>query len=672
MQQAEDAVEAHERFKEQTRVALSDYSEMLYREQTMRADIAALRRDIQEKDGIIKEFRKQSTIVTHRKQELEDELISMRQNYEVKEQEVEELPRLRERLAFFDSEEAVQGIAFARRLASEVFGMTIDDFTLMQVSVGKMKTKGKSNQTKWALDAVISRLRGFNMETEGLKKQVKKLRLELHDVRQLVPVWNEHVMQDLMDAYDEDSVVHHQVFSMQDRRNFAGLGLHHSVPSYLRAEGFVRHIYVSKAEIEDFMDSFHAEASADLTSEQMHAELHTHIQKNFPESAKAMEFAYAFICSLEAYRDDPDFELFDLMLSGAVHPSIRQDQEELLKELQTLVRNCHEGQIDPEKSAPVGNGRVTATARQMSSQGKAPGVREQVTRRVMRAVLQAMFPEKAVARHNSLIRALHVTLQMLFDSGKSPHPDVAFISDLFAATADGTQSPLIEELRRQQVHEVLEHTADIARRFRKRAGGEHYVDRGTRDNYLLIGPEAVRQTLKDLYPSMAEKNMQDMLELTFPPESVEEMHVSEVLQNLRHNRLLKKDRCWVRASTKAVVDELLKLGPPASLDKEDRRQSTGGGAQAKKRSSHIKGRSSVVAHESKDVQEDEAAVQPRRIRALKVVDNPNARGEQYNTPQGIEKEILRSGSRNHNVDDEEQLEDQLIEPAHEEKAEETG
>ena len=68
---------------------------------------------------------------------------------------------------------------------------------------------------------------------------------------------------------------------------------------------------------------------------------------------------------------------------------------------------------------------------------------------------------------------------MLFDAGRSANPDTAYVSDLFSdwapghlldategpatslwtrlceATADGTQSPLIEEMRRQHLHEAL-------------------------------------------------------------------------------------------------------------------------------------------------------------------------------------------------------------------------
>ncbi|CAE8616313.1 unnamed protein product, partial [Polarella glacialis] len=150
----------------------------------------------------------------------------------------------------------------------------------------------------WVLDSVIVRLRGVTLETEQLKDQLRRLKWEINDLRQLVPVWNSDMVEDLADAYDENAMVHRQVFSMKDQRNFAGLGLESHVPLYLRAEGFVRHVYVSKAELEDFMQSFLAEAPVDLNTETMHSELYAHMQRRF-EGEALTEFGYAFICGLE-------------------------------------------------------------------------------------------------------------------------------------------------------------------------------------------------------------------------------------------------------------------------------------------------------------------------------------------------------------------------------------
>lgn len=624
-----------ERFKEQTRLALNDYAEMQHREQTMASDLRVAKSEARDKENTIKDLRSSSTELTQRNQHLTDIVNRDIRLLEERDRELEQMPKLREKLEYFEAEEAIHGIQFASRVAHEVFSQTIEKLCRLDFRVESKFVPGKGGksginkpsklQTKWILDSVISRLRAFSSEMETLKKQVGLLRSQVQEVQQLVPVWNETALQDLMEAYDDDAAVHRQIFSMKDYRNFAGLGTHSSVPMYLRTDGFVRHVYKSKAEIEEFMNDFYAEAPPDLSTEALHTELHSHLQRLYPEHEKMMEFSYAFICSLEAYRDDPDFELFDLMLSGAIHSSIKLDSENLLRELQGLVRNCNEYQVDDraDKGPQTGGGGRQQGSAARAVPPKAVFGREQISRRVMRAVLKAVFPEKSIERHNALARALHVTLQMLSDAGKSPSPDTAFISDLFAATADGTQSPLIEELRRQQVHEVLDFTAEIARRLRKEAGGESYVDRGYIDNHLLIKYDSVKSVLHELYQSSNDAQITQMLTIAWNgEEESEQATVCDILQRLRHNVLLKKERSWVIGSTKEVVDELKRLGEPRT---QDRQAHAGAATEA--------GESQV---------EDREIVQPRRNRAIKIVDNPNAKNELYNTPQGLEKEIQRS------------------------------
>merc|ERR1712232_1463363 len=147
--------------------------------------------------------------------------------------------------------------------------------------------------------------------------------------------------------------VHTQIYSMKDRRQFAGLGTGAHVPPFLRTDNFVKHIYLSKGEIEDYMGDFLDElltkdrsepGEPPLSTQVMHTELHQFMKRQFEDHHSLTEFAYAFICGLEAYRDDPDFELFDYMLQGIVHPLITDDQRNMLHFLERLMRNCQQGE----------------------------------------------------------------------------------------------------------------------------------------------------------------------------------------------------------------------------------------------------------------------------------------------------------------------------------------
>ncbi|CAE7940951.1 amtB [Symbiodinium necroappetens] len=480
----QEAEEMYETFKQQTKLALIDYSDMQYREATIKADLSSLNILCREKDIAIQDLRNQVTLLTQETQNLEEKLLKAREELERQAAAVEQLPVLTDKLQYYEHQEGLLGVAFAERVSEEVLGRSLEEI------VGKLPSSlTKERKTSIKLEAVMEALRGAHRDAEKLKEQVVKLRYLLEDVKQLVPIWNESAMQDVADAYDEDAAIHRQVYSMSDKRSFAGLGVDDSVPPYLRAEGLVRHRYISKKECEDLIESFLAEAPADLSTQTMHTELYQHMQRQFTDPEELTEFAYAFICSLEAYRDDPDFEMFDLMLAGAVHPSIMQDQETMLKELQNLVHNCADGNFEG-----AGHGRQRSTLTGTKASG-----RDQVSRRMMRAVMQAMFPEKSVERMNALMRALHVTLQMLFDAGRSASPDTAYVSDLFSATADGTQSPLIEEMRRQHLHEVLEFTAEISQNLIRAAGGETRVNlSGRLDTFMLITREATSQTLQEI------------------------------------------------------------------------------------------------------------------------------------------------------------------------------
>ncbi|CAK9092686.1 unnamed protein product [Durusdinium trenchii] len=569
-------------FKQQTKIALNDYGDIQYREATLKSDFNSLQVQCKEKDHLIGDLRDQTVALTHETHVLEEKLIKVEREMERRTADAARLPELYEKLEYFEAEEAVHGVAFARRVAQEVLGKSLEDLA------GRLPERmAMEKKTKVTLEAVLQTLLTAMRDREKSKEQVLKTHSLLEEVKQLVPIWNESSMQDLLDAYDEDSAVHRQVYSMNDKRSFAGLGLDTSVPPYLRAEGFVKHRYMSKKECEDIMESFFFEAPSDMHFFTLHQELHQSLQRRFKDPEEFTEFAYAFICSLEAYRDDPDFELFDLMLAGAVHPSIMQDQKNLLRELQGLVHNCADG--------------IEGTAVRGKS-GK-PTTRDQVNRQVMRAVMQATFPVKSVDRMNSLMRALHKTLELLFEAGRASSPDAAFVSDLFSATADGTQTPFIEEMRRQHLYEVLEFTAEISTDLIRSAGGESFVNlHGRLDPFTLVTQEETMNVLMGYFP---EVKCAAMVHVAWKLGDESSQRVAEVLQKFRHHFLLKHENAWVVVSPKAVVERVVELGP-GKLNRD--------GTDEK--------------------------VAPQRNRALKVLDNPYDRDERY-TPQQLLKETSR-------------------------------
>merc|ERR1712151_1319492 len=91
------------------------------------------------------------------------------------------------------------------------------------------------------------------------------------------------------------------------------------------------------------------------------------------------------------------------------------------------------------------------------------------SKRVLRAVVAVFFPDKAADRRNALHRAFHLTLQTMQEKGTAAKPGCVFVNDLFAQGSDGSQTPFIEEIRRQHCLEIIEHTAKITKAISDRA-----------------------------------------------------------------------------------------------------------------------------------------------------------------------------------------------------------
>jgi len=614
VKQIAELEDTYQRFRKQTKHALSDFGEMQYKAQTAQADYRNMLRDKREKENAIADLQAQSAKLAHRTHELQETLTKVRSRLEEKEAEADLLPDIVARLQVFESQEAVHGMSFASRIAQEIFGVTIEKF----LGSRRVGAESKERQAKIMADTTCARLKGLLTENDDLKEKVRRLQWEVKDTRALVPVWNAEWATDLEDAYNDDAPVHRQIFSMKDKRAFAGLGLNEDVPPYLRAEGFVRHIFVSKAELEEFMEEFmksllQNDIHRPITTDDMHNELFQYMKRTYDGDA-LIEFGYAFICSLEAYRDDPDFELFDLMLTGALHPSVLHDQQELLRSFEALLRSCCQdaGLEGDGQGGKRQTGRTASTA-PISNR------KEEISKRVIRAALFAIFPEKTKARFNSLVRALHMTLQALSDTTKSNNPDSVIVSDLFAATADGSQSPFIEEVRRQHFYEVIDFTAELMKRVNSGEDRDETMFRppgGT----LMVDRHQLETTFNRLDPHAKERVFDRWASIACPDKN-EQVEVGEAMRRLRQGALLRPERLWITAQPRDVIFQLHNLGPP----EVEAVSSTEPG-----------GRKNGVG----------SIRQPRRNRAVKVLDNPMAKvhGSLYNSPEGLQGAPTRRGT----------------------------
>lgn len=551
----EAAIKLYEDFRAKTRIAMSSYSDMQDKVQVQLADLRALQKSNRTNDDLIDDLRGQIVTLSAGKKAMEAKLSEYEPKLERYEHELLEIQQLRERLESYEQEELRFGVTFAHRIAQEVFGTSVQ--VLCGGGGGRLfALKGKSKEI---METVLLKLKSINFDSKALKKKVQKLEMQIKDLRQLVPVWDQDLVAEIDEAFTEASS-HRQIFEMRHKKVFAALGVGKDVPAYLRASGFVRHIYISKAELEVFVQGFldhlmsciNQQSMHHITSDFVHSELHKCIQV-MPDFSSEMvtEFGYAFISSLDVYRDDPDFELCDWLLSGVIHPSVMQSQKELLAELRSLMKSCAE-QMSVER---MNRNNVQDSF----SEG------ETVSKALFRGVLVAMFPDKTIERHSALRRAMVRTFKLLRDTCKTMMQDKAFITDIFEERVNGDQTPVIEEIRRQHLHEIIEFTAAVGRGLQKHCI-ESNGGRNTSTKDGTMDAKALRIVLETADPRIVTERLEQMVSRVFEETPGQEvaavLPAREVFLKLRSGILLQPQSLWAHADAQSVVSSMLSLGLP--------------------------------------------------------------------------------------------------------------
>eukprot|EP00929_Paragymnodinium_shiwhaense_P007168 TRINITY_DN111108_c0_g1_i1.p1 TRINITY_DN111108_c0_g1~~TRINITY_DN111108_c0_g1_i1.p1 ORF type:complete len:1061 (+),score=267.68 TRINITY_DN111108_c0_g1_i1:137-3184(+) len=628
--------DAFDNFRHQTKIALQDYHEVQHNMVILREDLRSVESMNNEKEQELKKLRGSVTELTHTNLVRQDKIQDLTETLEKQQSSMEAFETMKEQLDRYEHAEAGYGMSVCTRVVEEVFGREMKDFCPKRImSKSNLQNAADLSQhSKRVVDYVVTKLTELPRDIGELTAHIKRLKLELKDCKSLIPVWNKEYAEDLADAYNPEAPIHTQIFSNRDKRSFAGLGHAAEVPPYLRADGFVKHLFISKAECEQFMSAFLDELLSEekqtqmegtLSCEAMHGELYEYMKATLRNSDELTEFAYAFIAGLETFRDDPDFELFDLMLSGVVHPFITLDQRDMLQSLYTLVRGCQEGHTS--------DNRHHRHSSQVAS-------KEQVSRRVVRAVLTAVFPEKPASRQNALQRALHLTLQTLAETGSSASPDCVFISDLFSQGADGSQTLFIEEVRRQHCYEIIEYAQVLTRALTNKAkeiskNGDWPTD------VLHVTDRQLKQVILQIDPFVPQTTLDQMIAVGCP-EREKKHAVGEVLRRLRTNMLLKPTKLWIKPEPNDVLQILLSAGHSEEAEKEQPTPSKQAPvSRSPPQDAEGAEEGGPPPEEGGDDGNTTSGSPAKRCRAVKVVDNPLAKMKSnvYNTVEGLQKPL---------------------------------
>lgn len=516
--------------KRQSRFALANFAETQSELGLVKLDRESLEYRLEQKERdvaiLLKQFEGSLSQIADLTTKYEHAKTAAKQN----DGAVEELKKVQEELNDVLAGRSDRDLKLAARISKEVFGEVVDIANCNRRTV---------------INHVVRQLRELGERAAQLSAEANHHEEEIVRYQHLIPVWNSDAFEDIYDAFHADAAVHHAIYSMKDCRNFAGLGTGENVPKYLRTDGMVKHVFISKAEIENFITELWAhleekERAAEgkkdeppIDTVKFHEELYRYLKGKHPVHERLLEFAYAFMCSLEVFRSDPDFELFDLILCGKVHPSIQRDQREILQMFETLLVSCETAMGDEADHRPA---RLKT------------GRKVQVNKRLVRAALDVIFPDKTPEFQNALRSAFYTTLQAI---DQAPSPECCFVQDVFAETKDGSQTPFVEEIRRQHFYEICAFTNRLTAAIRSR-----------QDSNRCINAKKVEEALQAEDPYMPSEQRAAWTKIAIGSDSSDETkQVSKAMMSLRHGALLRPTRLWIHAQVKDVVKKITADGP---------------------------------------------------------------------------------------------------------------
>eukprot|EP00397_Hematodinium_sp_SG-2012_P012017 GEMP01012172.1.p1 GENE.GEMP01012172.1~~GEMP01012172.1.p1 ORF type:complete len:889 (+),score=176.53 GEMP01012172.1:190-2856(+) len=304
-----------------------------------------------------------------------------------------------------------------------------------------------------ATDCLMEYLNTMNQELEGWQLQQAKHKEEIQRLMDLTPHWNKDLFDDVRRAFQNKNHPLELIASHRDTRPFSGLGMDPNVPTFLQVEGFVKHRFVSKVELQRFMAEFWSwrkeKVLGDPKFTDFEKQLTTYLEEIFAKHPdERFEFAYALVHSLNTYISDPDFWIFAQIIDNCVPASIVDDQMEMLTHIENLLVEC-----DMTPSTESTTNRVNRTAKQPpTTQTQETDSKKKLPRtnvKIINAVLCEVFPAKSVPRLNILREALH-------NWSKTQAGNSMVITELFSEDIDCSQSCFVEELRKQHCREVVE------------------------------------------------------------------------------------------------------------------------------------------------------------------------------------------------------------------------
>lgn len=227
------------------------------------------------------------------------------------------------------------------------------------------------------------------------------------------------------------------------------------VPAYLRWKGKVRLRMIGKRETELLLQQLWHEKEG-RGNVPMEEHFTTFLKARFGSDSMVAEWGYNLIHALEQHKYDADCELFLAVLQGTVSEKVKKESERMIATVKSALEMCDQENHDGEK------GKLEVEQMMMA--------------------LRSLFAKtKANDEFSELQSALQRSVK---ESAQSPLVPYAL---LFENTDEFTQTPFVEMLRDQYLHEIIEFTVEVEEAIRDRA-----VKNVNNDVYEIGGYDAFR------------------------------------------------------------------------------------------------------------------------------------------------------------------------------------
>ena len=292
--------------------------------------------------------------------------------------------------------------------------------------------------------------------------------------------------------------------------HFEGLGNESSVPIYLRTEGKIQNILLSKRDTELIINEIWItrenllKKSGNFQQEKFDEFFNNYLYERFKDKNRVVEFAYNFVDALKKYYRDSDCRLFSLVLNGEISEEVRNDQIAMQVEF-----------LEELKKEELMHRTGTEVLGSISFDG-------------FIRVLKRMFPNKGEQSVQRLERVL------LYETGNAK--TVKYI-ELLEEDENGNQGKFCELLRAQHLTECLSFTENVMESIDQFRDGQDYVSIGRfREALDFVDPHKARAEINRLLSRGSGLPIEEML----IAEAKQTLITVDQFKNRLKNGLLKK------------------------------------------------------------------------------------------------------------------------------------